>query len=408
MRIAIIGCGPAGLCAAIALHDRQFDITVYEKFEEPGPVGSGLMLQPTGLAVLDTLGLRQAAERLGQRIDGMLGRLAPNGKTVLDIQYRVLNKDLFGVAIHRASLFQILFDAVMTRGIQIRADHTITSVDQSHRNQIRLVSHNETLPEDFDLVVDASGANSAVLQSTFPALKQTNLSFGALWTTVPVNNFSATVLEQRYVKASKMIGLLPCGTMPKQNKKLATLFYSIENENYENWMQRGLDPWKREVKKLWPETASLLDSIKSTEHLTFTQYKHHTLKVPVNGRLVFIGDTAHATSPQLGQGANMAFLDAMALANALTIHRSNAEKGCQLYARTRRNHVRLYQSISYLLTPFYQSNSSVLPFMRDQFFEPVTSIGIMNRFITKLGAGMLVDPSTGLTNSYDKLNKAQQ
>ena len=78
-KIAIIGCGPAGLSAAIALHDKGHAVSIFERFEKAGPVGSGLMLQPTGLAVLERFGLRDEVEAIGQRIDGMLGRIAPNG-----------------------------------------------------------------------------------------------------------------------------------------------------------------------------------------------------------------------------------------------------------------------------------------------------------------------------------------
>lgn len=63
--IAITGCGPAGLSAALLLHDAGYTVKLFEQFEQPGPVGSGLMLQPTGLAVLQQLGLRDRCERLG-------------------------------------------------------------------------------------------------------------------------------------------------------------------------------------------------------------------------------------------------------------------------------------------------------------------------------------------------------
>ncbi len=400
MRIAIIGCGPAGLSAAIALHDSNFDVTLFEQFDKPGPVGSGLMLQPTGLAVLEVLRLRNTAENLGQRIDGMLGRLAPDGKTVLDIRYRALNESLYGVAIHRASLFQLLFDAVNARNIPILTGQEITSVIQTTDYASPATSTDSDTSNRFDFVVDASGANSAVLQSTFPMLRRKALSFGALWTTVPLNGFNTGLLEQRYVKAHKMIGVLPCGTLPGQSQQLATFFYSIEAHDYAHWQQSGIDNWKKTVSQMWPETASLLEPVENTEQLTFTSYSHHTLKIPSSGRLMFIGDTAHATSPQLGQGANMAFLDAIALTIALNKYKNNPTMAGRYYQQLRRNHVRLYQSVSYLLTPFYQSNSTLLPLLRDTLFEPVNALGLTSRLITRLGAGLLANPASRLTSAY--------
>jgi len=404
MRIAIIGCGPAGLFAATALHDNQFDVTLFEQFEQPAPVGSGLVLQPTGLAMLEAIGLRSQAESLGQRIDRMSGRLAPAGKVVLDIKYNALQNNLYGVAIHRAALFQLLFDAVTTRNIPIKTNCKVTSVvsDKDRKSHLKIDQHADQHSSDsvFDLVIDASGVNSSVLRSLHPNFTQTDLSFGALWTTVELNGFSPTVLEQRYVKANKMIGILPCGQLPDDNRQLATLFYSIEGKDYQRWLQQGLDVWKSEVTTLWPETAPLLQQIDSPEQITFTTYSHHTLKPPHTEGVVFIGDAAHATSPQLGQGANMAFLDALALTTALKINRNNLPLAGAHYAQLRRSHVRMYQAVSYFLTPFYQSNSRVLPILRDTFFEPVTSIAFMNRFITRLGSGLLGNPAATLVSKY--------
>ena len=55
--IAIAGCGPAGLAAALLLHRQGHRVTLFERFDQPRPIGSGLMIQPSGLAVLDALGL---------------------------------------------------------------------------------------------------------------------------------------------------------------------------------------------------------------------------------------------------------------------------------------------------------------------------------------------------------------
>ena len=73
--IAIAGAGPAGLAAALLLHRDGHRVTVFERFVTPQPVGSGLMIQPTGLAVLGALGLADTVLARGRRIDRMFGRV---------------------------------------------------------------------------------------------------------------------------------------------------------------------------------------------------------------------------------------------------------------------------------------------------------------------------------------------
>ena len=69
MKVAIVGYGTAGQASAILLSAQGHDVTVFEKSPTLGPVGAGFLLQPTGIAVLDRLGLADRAMSLGQRID---------------------------------------------------------------------------------------------------------------------------------------------------------------------------------------------------------------------------------------------------------------------------------------------------------------------------------------------------
>src|SRR5690606_31396543 len=129
MSIAIAGAGPAGLAAALYLHRAGHRVTIFERFEKPAPVGSGLILQPTGLTVLDDLGLLGDIVALGSRIDRLHGVDARSGRTVLDVRYRALPGGRFGVAVHRAALFGVLYRAVQREGIAIETGVEIDSLD---------------------------------------------------------------------------------------------------------------------------------------------------------------------------------------------------------------------------------------------------------------------------------------
>jgi 2-polyprenyl-6-methoxyphenol hydroxylase-like FAD-dependent oxidoreductase len=109
-----------------------------------------------------------------------------------------------------------------------------------------------------------------------------------------------------------------------------------------------------------------------------------------------LGDSYHATSPQLGQGANMALLDAAAFAQAVREGGTVAHM-TTTYARLRWLHVRLYQSASWMFTPLYQSDSRTLPWLRDAIAAPVSLTWPMPSLLAKLVAGELGGPLRGIS-----------
>ena len=106
-----------------------------------------------------------------------------------------------------------------------------------------------------------------------------------------------------------MVGVLPLGGVGVDPIPHLAFFWSLKIADYPGWRSQGLQHWKDQVFGLWPETQPLLQQIQAPEQLSLARYSHHTLRYPYGPGLVFIGDSAHATSPQLGQGANMALLD---------------------------------------------------------------------------------------------------
>ncbi len=126
--------------------------------------------------------------------------------------------------------------------------------------------------------------------------------------------------------------------------------------------------------------------VDSFDQLALARYGHHTLAHPIGRSLAIIGDAAHSTSPQLGQGANMALLDARALAHALAVE-PTVEAALQAYAKMRRMHVRVFQALSFTFTPFYQSDSAVLPFIRDRLVPTIALIPPGPQFLASMVAG---------------------
>jgi 2-polyprenyl-6-methoxyphenol hydroxylase-like FAD-dependent oxidoreductase len=385
--IAIAGAGPAGLAAALALHRLGHRIVIFEQFEQPKPVGSGLILQPTGLAVLDWLELGLQIRALGARIDKLTGTAFRSGRTVLDVRYDVLGTDR-GYAVHRAALFHVLHDAVLKAGMPIETSSQIQGFDQGI---IELGKGRRTTK--FDLVIDALGARSPLRRLTASGTSENLLEYGAVWASLPWPGkpFDPHALSQRYDKASVMIGVLPIGRVKQDGTEQAAFFWSLKQSDVVHWKKLGVEAWKQDVLRYWSEVEPLLKYIQHTDDLTVARYQHHTVKKPYGNRLISIGDSAHATSPQLGQGANMALLDVKALTEAMGSH-SNLDHIAQDYAHRRRNHVRVYQFLSLAFTPFYQSDSTVLPWLRDTMVAQGARIPMVQRLLARTVAGTLVQP----------------
>jgi 2-polyprenyl-6-methoxyphenol hydroxylase-like FAD-dependent oxidoreductase len=148
-----------------------------------------------------------------------------------------------------------------------------------------------------------------------------------------------------------------------------------------------LPRWKARVQKLEPRAAALLAQIEDARQLLPASY--FDVQMPRYGseRLVFIGDAAHATSPQLGQGTNLALEDARSLGCCVSAYR---ELGSALaaYDAERRRHVRYYQLASWALTPFFQSSFSALGPVRDAVLGPLCRFPPSRRLMLQTLAGV--------------------
>ncbi|WP_430389003.1 FAD-dependent oxidoreductase [Dyella sp. 20L07] len=366
LRIAVVGYGVAGQASCLFLSAAGHELTVFEQAAAPGPVGAGFLLQPTGLSVLSRLGLHEQALTCGQRIDRLYG-CSVAGRRVMDMSYADHAPDCFGLGMTRGGLFSLLHRAyaggdTICSGTRIQS----LSVDGSYLHDTTGQQHGP-----FDLIVAADGAHSVLRQQPGVTRRESLYPWGAMWCLLPAAAWPhAKVLQQRYAGTREMMGLLPVGRRDDSDDRWLTFYYSLPGEQVDAFDDAALHRLRDRVAVLWPEALPLLAGIQSASQLHRARYRDVVLHRPVHGNVVFMGDAAHAMSPQLGQGVNMALLDAQAFADALATHHDLPE-ALDAYRRERRRHVRIYQRLSRWLTPLFQSDRDALAWMRDRWFGPL-------------------------------------
>lgn len=390
MKIAVIGAGTAGLAAAAFLNKSGHDVTIYEKFDSPRPLGAGLMLQPTGLAVLARLGLDKAAIEASSKIFGIQGHVVKTGKTIFDVSYSNLAPHIFGLGIHRNTLFSLLYDEVVKRNIRIINSACVDDVSYDGDKPVVMGSV-------YDVAVVAQGARSSLRQKFVKVKKDKSYPYAALWGVCRDHDGKfKNGLYQRYLKAKHMIGVMPMGKLNGDAVESVAFFWSLRAHEYETWRGEGLAAWQDYVVSLWPDVEPLISQFKTTHDLNFATYGDVCLHSCYNNRVVFIGDAAHATSPQLGQGANLGLLDAYRLDECLR-QTDDINSAIKNYAISRKKHVRFYQTASHWLTPFFQSDSIVRPMLRDLSFGVMCKIPFVKTEMVRTLSGI----KTGLFSNMN-------
>jgi 2-polyprenyl-6-methoxyphenol hydroxylase-like FAD-dependent oxidoreductase len=241
----------------------------------------------------------------------------------------------------------------------------------------------------FDLVIAADGTNSTLRAASDLALRDPLYPWGAMWCLLPAEGWPHPAeLRQRYDGTRTMLGVLPVGLRAEAGdaRRWLTFYYSLPGERVDAFDAEALAQLQRDVALLWPELAERTRVLTDPTQLHRARYRDVVLRKPWRGRLVFVGDAAHGMSPQLGQGVNMALLDAQALADALRQH-ADVERALAHYADARASHVAVYQSLSRWLTPLFQSDRALLGVLRDAAFGPFGRLPFARREMLKILTG---------------------
>jgi 2-polyprenyl-6-methoxyphenol hydroxylase-like FAD-dependent oxidoreductase len=380
VNVAVVGLGSAGGAAATLLARAGHRVTLFERVPEPGAVGAGIVLQPTGMAVLARLGVCEQVVARGAPIR-RLRCLRADGVPVVDLHYRSVAEDLYGVGLHRGVLFEALAQCARAAGVELRCGVEIVRVERGRHGRL-LVDDEDELHGPFDLLVVADGARSHLAAQVQPGRRRAAYPWGALWfVAVDAEAHFHGELLQHVRGAQRMLGLLPTGLGPGGGTRpLVSLFWSLRADRLQAWRDAGLAPWKAEIRALAPQAEPVLAQIRSPDDVLFSAYQDVTMWPWDDGDAVVLGDAAHATSPQLGQGCNLALWDAMVLADCVAAHASVPE-ALDAYSRARRQHLGWYQLATRWLTPFFQGDSHLAGWLRDRFMPLASRLPWINRLM---------------------------
>ncbi len=181
LHVAVVGCGTAGAAAALLLARSGHSVTLFERVPDPGPVGAGIMMQPSGLLVLERLGLADRVLARGAKVDRLFCETSA-GRPVLDLRYDALGHGLYGVGLHRGVLFETLFGALAESHVRVRCGVAIDRVHTLRYEKAALTTSAGEVFGPFDLVAICDGARSR-LRDGMPSLAKTVKAYpwGALW-----------------------------------------------------------------------------------------------------------------------------------------------------------------------------------------------------------------------------------
>ncbi len=368
LRIAVVGYGTGGQASALLLSRDGHQVEVFERAPVLGPVGAGFLLQPIGLAVLWEMQLLDAVLEHGAIVSRLYGETA-SGRPVMDMRYQDMDPCLFGLGLQRGALFGLL-DAAWQEGRSIHCGATVAAVDAE---QGALTLSDGHVHAGYDLIIVANGAASKLRGHVAKASFDRPYPWGAQWCLVDQADWSGRdELQQRYVAARRMAGMLPVGTRPGDPVPKLSFFWSVPVSVLDRNATDSAQ-WREDVAAVWPQAAERLSKTEIPGALASARYRDAVHRTWSHGRAVLLGDAAHAMSPQLGQGVNMALLDARSLRDALRITESIPD-ALAIYQHDRRRHIGIYHFWSRWLTPLFQSERDLAAWGRDRIFHPMSRL----------------------------------
>ena len=339
LRAAIVGGGIGGLSAANALASRGIDVAVFEQAAALGEVGAGVFIYPNALRQLERMGLKEPLAAVGARVGTGSEYCRMDGSVV----GKILTTDSSGwnglYGMHRADLLDVLADAIPSSAVH--TGHRCVGFDQNDRAAQLTFSNGETI--ETDLVVAADGIQSSlqkyVVAPSMPEYSGSRAYRGLIASEkVPWWRKEA---HQVWMGDGKHFMVFPVRSGQLLNY---VGFVPTEDQTIESWSAIGDRNELAASFAGWdPRVVGLLEQVETC--FWWGLYDRTPLASWSKGRIALLGDAAHAMLPHVGQGANQAIEDGVALAVFLEGRdSSNVAEALRRYENFRRERTGIVQA----------------------------------------------------------------
>ncbi|HEX5145546.1 MAG TPA: FAD-dependent monooxygenase [Conexibacter sp.] len=316
LKVVIVGAGIGGLATGLALRQAGYEVDVYENAPAIRPIGFGLCMWPNGAKALNALGLGAAIERVSPKLDAVEFR-ADDGELLSHVAMDPLEEAVGQrpYPIARADLLAALLAAFGDEHVHLSADGV--RVEQDADGATAHFADGRSARGD--LVVGADGIRSTVRRHVVGHDGVFNYLSAAWETVVPADpEISPSDTFTFWVGENRRAALMPIAgeraycffdfPPPPDHGEDGVAPLAFLAEQYGDWCE---------------PVRQLLGRVDPDKTMPVRYHDLDALDTYVNGRVVLIGDAAHATTPTLGQGAAQATEDGLVLAHFLrTTNRS--------------------------------------------------------------------------------------
>ncbi|MBL6447664.1 FAD-dependent monooxygenase [Fulvivirga sp. 29W222] len=308
MTVNIIGAGIGGLTTAVALQRKGIKVQVFEQAAELKPVGAGIILANNAMQVYEKLGLKPQIENHGNPISSMkitAPSLSP--LSCVDLKYFETKYNCQNIAIHRGALQQILIEALEPNTLKL--GYKLAGIEASDKESLLKFENSKEISSQVTLGAD--GLSSTVRKNLFPNTKIRSASQvcwrGVVDISLPPK--FQNELNEAWGKGERF------GFVQIQSNKV--YWYALKSFK--------TNPSEHSVEKLSHYFSVYNDIIRNIIESTPTKNIHTAtiddlkpIKTWFKGNICLIGDAAHATTPNMGQGACQAIEDARVLSECLS------------------------------------------------------------------------------------------